>query len=106
MLRAVALAIAFLALAPAHALAGTFTKTGTTILYAGDAGEDKISAVQTGTTMRFTRFGAAAIGPGPGCTITPDGQTVVCQAADVRVSCSSSAPATTWRRSARRSRSR
>jgi hypothetical protein len=84
MLRAVALAIAFLALAPAHALAGTFTKTGTTILYAGDAGEDKISAVQTGTTMRFTRFGAAAIGPGPGCTITPNGRTVVCQAADVR----------------------
>jgi hypothetical protein len=83
-LRGLALLIALLALAPADALAGTFTKTGTTILYAGDPGEDKISAVQTGDTMRFTRFGGVTIGPGDGCVVTPDGQTVVCQAAGVR----------------------
>ena len=63
-----ALAAALLA-APA-ATAGTFSVAGSTLVYNADPGTvDQISGFDTGTSFRFTRFGGAAVGPGPGCTL-------------------------------------
>jgi hypothetical protein len=71
-------ALLALVLAPgAHA--GTFSVAGSTLVYtAGDGDIDQISGFDTGTSYRFTRFGGASIGPGPGCTVSPDNQTVDC----------------------------
>jgi hypothetical protein len=65
-------------LAPAAASAGTFEISGTTILYNGEAGIDQIAGFDTGSSIRFTRFGGVGIGPGPGCTIDPGGESVDC----------------------------
>ncbi len=60
-----ALAAALLA-APA-ATAGTFSVAGSTLVYNADPGTvDQISGFDTGTSFRFTRFGGASVGPGPG----------------------------------------
>jgi hypothetical protein len=65
---AAALAVA-LAGAPA-ATAGTFSVDGSTLSYTADQGTpDQISGFDTGSSLRFTRFGGAAVGPGPGCTL-------------------------------------
>ena len=66
-------------LAPAAASAGTFSVAGSTLVYNADPGGiDQISGFDTGTSYRFTRFGGASIGPGPGCTASPDNQTIDC----------------------------
>ncbi|MDP9294748.1 MAG: hypothetical protein M3O90_10070, partial [Actinomycetota bacterium] len=65
-------------LAPAAAAAGTFTIEGSTIVYNGDAGVDQISGFDTGTHIRFTRFGGAALGGGLPCDVSPDQQSVDC----------------------------
>ena len=71
-----ALAVALLA-APA-ATAGTFSVSGSTLVYSADQGTvDQISGFDTGTSFRFTRFGIAAIQDGPGCTLIGD-DTVDC----------------------------
>jgi Ca2+-binding RTX toxin-like protein len=71
-------------LMPAAASAGQFQVSGSTLVYTANNGDvDQISGFDTGTSYRFTRFGGASIGPGPGCTISPDGQTVDCAKAGV-----------------------
>src|SRR6185312_4204117 len=70
-------ACAAVLLLPAAASAGQFSVAGSTLVYNANAGDvDQISGFDTGTSYRFTRFGGASIGPGPGCMISPDGQTV------------------------------
>ena len=71
-------ALLALVLAPvAHA--GQFAVAGSTLVYTANDGDvDQISGFETPTSYRFTRFGGAALGPGPGCTVTPDNQTVDC----------------------------
>jgi hypothetical protein len=81
--RSLVIALALLLLAPCTALAGQFQVIGSTIVYAGEAGEDKIAAFETGDSVRFTRFGGVSIGPGPGCTLAAGGQSVVCDKAGV-----------------------
>jgi hypothetical protein len=77
--RALLLACVAALLAPAAASAGTFSVAGSTLVYNADAGDvDQISGFDTGTSYRFTRFGGASIGPGPGCTLSAGGQTVDC----------------------------
>ena len=80
MLRPLLIALAALFLAPAHALAGTFAVVGgTTIVYTGEVGEDKIAAFETTNAVRFTRFGGSSLGaPDQTCTLSPGGQSVVC----------------------------
>ncbi|MDA0162148.1 putative metal-binding motif-containing protein [Solirubrobacter ginsenosidimutans] len=79
MLRALLIATALLALAPAHALAGTFAVTNGTIVYTGEDGQDEIAAFETAGTVRFTRFGGTSLGAPDGtCTLAPGGQSVVC----------------------------
>jgi hypothetical protein len=63
---------------PASAAAGTFQVEGTTLVYSGEAGVDQISGFDTGTSIRFTRFGGVGLGGGPGCQVSPDGQSVDC----------------------------
>jgi len=71
-------------LAPSQAAAaGTFTVQGGRVLFTGDAGEDKISGFDTGTTIRFTRFGGAQLDGGAGCVISDDGQTADCDKSGV-----------------------
>ncbi len=65
-------------LAPAAASAGTFTFVGTTLVYNGDDQIDQIAGFDTGTTLRFTRFGGAALGGDIPCEVSPDNQTVDC----------------------------
>jgi hypothetical protein len=66
-------------LAPAIAAAdGVFTIEGSTIVYNGDAGIDQIAGFDTGTSIRFTRFGGASLGGGGACQVSPDGQSVDC----------------------------
>ena len=43
---------------------GTFSVQGSTIVYDGDAGVDQIAGFDTGTSIRFTRFGGADLGGG------------------------------------------
>jgi hypothetical protein len=84
--RALALATLLLALAPAGAAAtGTFAIVGgDTIVYTGDPGEDKISAVEQADGVRFTRFGGAGLGaPDNTCTLSADDQSVFCPKAGV-----------------------
>jgi hypothetical protein len=78
-----ALAAALLVPATASA-AGTFTIQGNTILYTGDAGADQISGFDTGTSIRFTRFGEATLGGSIPCVISPDNQWVDCPKAPGR----------------------
>jgi hypothetical protein len=63
---------------PASASAGNFQVSGSTIVYNGDAGVDQITGFDTGTSIRFTRFGGVSLGGGPGCTVTADNQSVDC----------------------------
>lgn len=78
--RALAVALALLVLAPASAAAGTFAIVGgDTIVYTGEAGEDKISAFEHADSVRFARFGGVSLGAPDGtCTLSGDGQSVVC----------------------------
>jgi hypothetical protein len=79
--RALLLALALTALAPAAAHAtGVFQKAGTTVIYTAAAGDiDQIAAFETATTIRFTRFGGASFGPGPGCDfLANDSNTIDC----------------------------
>ena len=52
---------------PAAAEAGTFEISGSTIIYNGEDGVDQISGFDTGTSIRFTRFGGVVRSAGPGC---------------------------------------
>jgi len=71
--------------APSIATAdGTFTIDGDLVVFTGDPGEDKISGFDTGTTIRFTRFGGAQLGGGLPCIVSADGQTVDCPKTGVR----------------------
>jgi len=70
--------------APAAASAGTFSVSGSTLVYTGEAGVDQIAGFDTGTSIRFTRFGGVAVGPGPGCTLSPGGQSVDCPKTGIR----------------------
>jgi hypothetical protein len=81
--RSLLIAVALLLLAPCTALAGQFQVVGSTIVYTGEAGEDKIAAFESGDSVRFTRFGGVSIGPGPGCKLSVGGQSVVCDKAGV-----------------------
>ena len=82
--RALALAVLVLALVPAGAAAGTFAIEGDTIVYTGEAGEDKIAAFEQADSVRFTRFGGVPLGAPDGtCTLSNDGQSVVCPKAGV-----------------------
>src|SRR3954468_18735098 len=84
MLKALLIALAALALAPAHALAGTFAVVGKTIVYTGENTQDKIAAFETADAVRFTRFGGTSLGaPGNTCTLASGGQSVVCPKAGV-----------------------
>jgi hypothetical protein len=65
-------------LVPATASAGNFMVQGSTILYTGEPGVDQISGFDTGTSIRFTRFGGVTLGGGPGCVLSPDDQSVDC----------------------------
>jgi hypothetical protein len=78
--RAAILACAVALLAPAAAHAGTFNEVGSTITYDATPGDvDQIAAFETPTTIRFTRFGGAGIGPGANCNfVGGDGNTVDC----------------------------
>ena len=69
-------------LAPAQALAGNFEVVGPTIVYHGEPGVDQIAGFDTGTSIRFTRFGGVAVGPGPGCVLVGD-NSVDCNKAGV-----------------------
>jgi hypothetical protein len=75
-LRPLLIALALLVLAPAHAFAGTFSVVGSTVIYDGEDGQEKIAAFDTGDKLRFTRFGGVALGPGAGCQLADD--SVVC----------------------------
>jgi hypothetical protein len=77
-LLALCLALAAAVLVAPAANAGTFSVAGSTLIYDADEGTvDQISGFDTGTSYRFTRFGAASIGSGPGCTLIED-HTVDC----------------------------
>jgi len=79
--RALILALAASACAPAAAHAtGVFEKAGPTVIYTAAAGDiDQIAAFETPTTIRFTRFGGASFGPGPGCNfLQNDSNTIDC----------------------------
>ena len=79
MLRALLIALAALALAPAHAFAvGTFHVVGSAVVFDGDPGQDKVAGFETDTQVRFTRFGGAALEQDAGCTVSNDKQSVVC----------------------------
>ena len=79
MLRSLVIALIALAAAPASALAGTFAVVGQTIVYTGEAGEDKIAGFESADAIRFTRFGGSPLGaPDGSCTLAPGGQSVWC----------------------------
>lgn len=81
MLRAALIAaVAALLLLPSGAAAqtGTFFFNGTTLVYDGDDGPDKISGIDLGLSIRFTRFGGADLDGQIPCQITPDGQSADC----------------------------
>jgi hypothetical protein len=75
--RALLAAIVAVLFAPATATAGTFQIVGTKIVFTG-SGEDKISGFETPTTIRFTRFGGAALGGVLPCVVSVDNQSVDC----------------------------
>ena len=69
---------AALLLTPGVAAAGTFTIAGGTIIYDGDAGDDAITGFDTGTSIRFTRFGGDDLGGAIPCQVSQDNQSVDC----------------------------
>ena len=81
--RALLLALALAMIAPASAAAqvGTFSFSGTTLVYTGDAGVDQISGIDLGLSIRFTRFGGVALDGQIPCVIV-DGQSVDCKKED------------------------
>jgi hypothetical protein len=90
LIRAVVLAAVLALYAPASASAiGIFSIAGSTVTFTNDAQEsDGIAVVETPTTIRLTRFGAAGIGAGPGCQFVglpanPDSDTVDCPKAGI-----------------------
>jgi len=78
LLTALCLTVAVTLLAPGVAAAGTFSIVGETIVYDGEAGIDQIAGFDTGTSIRFTRFGGVDLGPGPGCNVSQDNLSVDC----------------------------
>jgi hypothetical protein len=74
LITAVLLALAVALGAPAGAQAtGVFTENGSTLLYTASAGDtDQIAGFETSTSIRFTRFGGADIGPGLNCVYVDD----------------------------------
>ena len=78
--RAALLACALALLSPTVAHAGVFSQVGSTITYQATAGDvDEISAFETPTTIRFTRFGGAGVGPGQNCSfVGGDPNTIDC----------------------------
>ncbi len=79
MLRAAVLAaIAASLIAPATASAGFFQIQGATIIYTGDATVDQIAGFDTGSSIRFTRFGGADLGAVIPCHVTDENQSVDC----------------------------
>ncbi len=80
--RALLLALTISALAPAAAAhaTGVFQIAGPTVIYTAAPGDiDQIAAFETPTTIRFTRFGGASLGPGPGCNfVGADQDTIDC----------------------------
>ena len=103
MLRAVWIAVAALLALPASAGAtGVFTIQGTTILYTGDAGADQISGFDTGSSIRFTRFGGAdSAAAARAASWTPATSGSTARRRTCGPCCSTSAVATTSPRSAR-----
>jgi hypothetical protein len=83
MLRLLAAILCAGLLVPAGASAGTFTIQGSTILYSGDPGGDKIAGVDTGASIRFTRFGGDDLGGAIPCQVDPDNQSVECPKAGI-----------------------
>ena len=81
--RALLIAFAAALLLPATATAGTFGVQGSTIIYNGEPGVDQIAGFDTGTHIRFTRFGGVSLGGGPDCVLSPDSQSVDCLKDDV-----------------------
>jgi hypothetical protein len=80
----VLLVCALVLAAPATAAAdGTFSVQDSTIVYSGDAGVDQIAGFDTGTSIRFTRFGGAGLGGGDPCNVSPDQQSVDCPKAGI-----------------------
>ena len=104
--RALILALAASAFAPAAAHAtGVFQKAGPTVIYTAAPGDiDQIAAFETPTTIRFTRFGGASFGPGPGCNFLAERpqHDRLRQERRHLAWCSTSATATTSPRSTRR----
>jgi hypothetical protein len=77
--RALLIACVAVLLVPAAASAGTFTFAGSTLVYNANQGDvDQIAGFDTGTSLRFTRFGGATLGGDIPCTVSPDNQTVDC----------------------------
>jgi hypothetical protein len=75
----VALAVALGAPAGAHAT-GVFSEEGSKLIYTASLGDtDQIAGFETSTSIRFTRFGGADIGPGTNCVfVGNDSNTVDC----------------------------
>ena len=106
MLRRGAILAAVMALlAPGIAHAGTFSidPATKTIVYQANAGQsDQIAGFDLGDRIRFTRFGGDdSLEQDAGCTLSEDRQTIDCLKQASQRSGSSSATATTSRRSAR-----
>jgi Putative metal-binding motif len=85
--RVVTLAVALVLLAPAavaHAN-GTFSVSGSQVIYLAQTGDtDDIAIFQVGTEIRLTRFGGATVGPGANCHfVGGDFDTIDCDAAGV-----------------------
>jgi hypothetical protein len=78
LLAALCMIVAATLLAPGVAAAGTFTIVGTTIVYDGDDVADQIAGFDTGTHIRFTRFGGETLGGGLPCEVDADQQSVDC----------------------------
>ena len=86
-LACIALAAAAIGLAvPGVAHAGVFTSNGATLTYLSNTGDtDKIAGFETSTSIRFTRFGGAAIGQDAGCSVVAgDSDTVDCPKAGLQ----------------------
>jgi hypothetical protein len=66
---------------PAGAQAGVFTVIGPTLVYnASGSDVDQIAGFETETSIRFTRFGGAAVGQDAGCeVVNGDPNTVDCR---------------------------
>lgn len=86
LIRALVLAVACALCVPAAAHAtGVFDVVGPTVVYTAAEGDtDQIAAFETSTTIRFTRFGGADIGPGNRCAFVGfNSEAVDCEKAGV-----------------------